>query len=185
LALLYLVRHSESAVDPTRPPEEWDLTDRGRELAGRLAASQEWKRMAAIGVSREPKALLTADPIAKRWRRPLVTDGRFGEVTRPFAGSSREFEETVTEYLKGRALPAWERISDAANRFEAALSDLRERHLGDVAVVSHGTIMAVYLSRSLGIRFSGRDWSKIAMPDVCVVDIEARRILRDWGHTRF
>lgn len=141
--------------------------------------------MTAIGSSEEPKARVTASLISERWNRPLVTDARFGEVNRPFAGKINEFEEAVTEYLKGGALPEWERISDAANRFQAALSDLRNGHSGDVAVVSHGTIMAVFLSRSLGIRFSGREWSKIAMPDVCVVDVEARRILRDWGNTRF
>jgi broad specificity phosphatase PhoE len=185
LALLYLVRHSESAVDPSRRPEDWALTERGQDRARRLAASREWRQMAAVGTSEEPKALATAELIAAQWKRPLVPDARFGEVTRPFADSSKEFEEAVSEYLKGRALPEWERISDAANRFQAALADLRSRHSGDVAVVSHGTIMAVYLSRTLGIRFSGREWSKIAMPDVCVVDVEARRILRNWGQTRF
>ena len=185
MALLYLVRHSESAVDPSRRPEDWELTDRGRELAARLASSQEWKRIAAVASSEEPKALITARLISERWKKPLVPDQRFREVRRPYADTTREFEEMVTEYLKGRAQPAWEQISEAANRFQAALADLRRKYSGDVAVVSHGTIMAVYLSRSLGIRFSGRQWSKIAMPDICVVDVEAPRILRDWGQTRF
>ena len=185
MSQVYLVRHSESAVDPSRPPEQWDLTVRGQELAARLAASQEWKRMSAVACSEEPKAKMTATLIAEHWHKPLVPDQRFREVTRPFSDTTREFEEMVAEYLKGRALPAWEQISEAANRFQSGLADLRKKHRGDVAVVSHGTIMAVYLSRSLGIRFSGREWSKIAMPDVCVIDVEAGRILRNWGQTRF
>jgi broad specificity phosphatase PhoE len=185
MPLVYLVRHAESAADPSVPPQDWLLTDEGRRRAARLAARSEWKTVAAVASSAEPKARLTAEAIAKRWGKPLVDDSRFNEIARPWADSSREFEDTVADYLNGRPVPGWERATDAARRFGRALADLRDGHQGDVAVVSHGTVMSIYVSRALGIRVRPAAWAAIGTPDVCVVDPELGRVLRDWGKTRF
>lgn len=185
MGLVYLIRHAESHPDPDLRPEEWRLTSEGHADAGRLAERREWKDLEVLGSSTEPKALETAQPLAERWDKKLVSDQRFGEVLRPWAESQREFEEAVGDYLNGRAMPGWESMIDASHRFSAALDELREGHSGDVAVVSHGTIMAVYLTRELGLRVRPAEWVNMGMPDICVVDPDAPRILRNWGQTRF
>ncbi|MPZ24549.1 MAG: hypothetical protein GEU28_13680 [Dehalococcoidia bacterium] len=85
MALVYLLRHAESLVVPESPPEAWELTERGHADARRLAARTEWKDVGAIGSSEEVKSRQTANEISERWGRPLVVDGRFGEVTRPWS----------------------------------------------------------------------------------------------------
>ncbi|MPZ23646.1 MAG: hypothetical protein GEU28_08885, partial [Dehalococcoidia bacterium] len=69
--------------------------------------------------------------------------------------------------------------------FTAALEELRANASGAIVVVSHATVMVLYLARELGIKVRPADWAAIGMPDVCVVDPDARRILREWGQTRF
>ncbi|MEX2237923.1 MAG: histidine phosphatase family protein [Dehalococcoidia bacterium] len=185
MALVYLVRHAESLVNAGTPPATWELTESGRAGAARLAELSEWKGLALVASSNEPKAMQTAEPIATRWRRPLEVDDRLREVERPWAETPGQLEEALGDYLRGGAQPGWEPISEAANRFAAAIGEITAMTTGDIAVVSHGTVLSVYLSRVLGLRVRAADWARIAMPDVCVVDPSRRRVLRDWGHTRF
>jgi broad specificity phosphatase PhoE len=156
-----LVRHAAPEIDPARPPTSWRLSAAGREAAAALA---ERVRADAVVSSPEPKALETASALGA----PLTVDARLREHDRAGVGWLDDFAAAVEA---GFARPdevvlGVESYAAALARFAAAVDDARAAHPdGRLAIVSHGTVIALYAGRA-----SGRDpvavWRELRMPDV-------------------
>jgi broad specificity phosphatase PhoE len=172
---LYVVRHT--SVDPVDgvPPHQWRPSADGLEAARRLARSPVWRRVELIASSTEPKALATAERIAETARVPLRPDPGLREVSRePALLEAAEHSSRVRRYLAGHRVEGWEPPDQARRRFERCVDRLVAEADGPLVVVSHATVLALYLG------LTHDEWVAIPLPAVAVADPRARRLLQSF-----
>lgn len=170
-----LIRHSTPIVRPELPAVTWHLSGigmtRASELAGDLASEFN---IAAVWSSREPKAVETGQAIARKIGKPLDTDARFGEQHRanvPYLGSA-EFRAAVAGALQNPAELVYgsETILDAASRFRSGINSLHASMPdGDVAVVSHGTVISGFLASEIDVD-PVEVWRSLGLPGYVVLN---------------
>ena len=179
---LVLVRHAQVRLDPELPPRSWELTAEGRAAAERLARLPVFAGVEAVVTSPEPKARVTAEPIAKAAGVELRVEQELREAERgpaPVDNRAR-FIAQVDAWLGGAPVPGWEARDDAAARIVACVARLLEELTGDIARLPR------HRPQPLRGRLRGEDrvalaeWEAIPLPAVAVVDPSARRILEPW-----
>jgi broad specificity phosphatase PhoE len=152
--VIHFVRHAAVELQLDRPASTWELTPEGRADAEMLA-----RRIAPVGrvlSSPEPKALATAEPIARLSAVLVEDDARLREVARAANAPTYEaHRDAVRRYLDGEEVDGWERRDDALTRFRAAVSDV-----DDAAVVTHATVLSLFLG------YGFEQWGRIALPAV-------------------
>jgi broad specificity phosphatase PhoE len=178
---LILVKHAPPLVMPDMPSEKWALSDKGRGLCIPLADALAPHSPAVIVSSEEPKAAETAQLVAERlgipWRtaadlhehdRSNVPHMRSGE----FISMVEVFFRKPNELVLGR-----ETADQARTRFEAAVNDvLAAQPVGNVAIVSHGTVIALMLQPSGG-REGFQTWRDMGLPSFAVMSIPEKNVI--------
>jgi broad specificity phosphatase PhoE len=172
---LILVKHAPPEVVPDVPSEKWVLSDRGRDLCVPLAERLAAHAPAVVLASEEPKAADTARLVAGRlnvpWRtapglhehdRSNVPHMRSGE----FISAVELFFRRPRELVLGR-----ETAEQARDRFEAAVGAVvDEQDDGNIAVVSHGTVIALMLE-GRGARGGFATWRAMGLPSFAVLSL--------------
>lgn len=179
---LVLVRHAPTRREPDRPAWRWPLADGAEERIAALAARLPPASIDGVLGSVEPKAIATGRALARRLGTgfrtvpglhehqrgtvPLLSDEAWREAV-------RRLFRTPDALVFGR-----ETASEALARFERALaSALADSPERAPAVVTHGTVMSLYLARH-----NDRDpfelWSGLGMPEAVVVRWPEGRIER-------
>jgi broad specificity phosphatase PhoE len=165
---IVLVRHAEPLVSMAAPRSEWSLTDAGHRAASELGVHlrARWADR-TVAASTEIKAIETAGAIASP-STPVLTIADLGEVASPWFTNREDHRAATVRYLDGDALDGWEPASAAVTRFGAALESLA----GDTAiVVSHGTVMSLWL-RSVDPDIDAvAFWHQLTLPDAWFVDL--------------
>jgi broad specificity phosphatase PhoE len=172
---LILVKHAMPEIVPDVPAREWRLSDDGRRqsqvLAGRLAAYAP----EIVVTSNEPKAAETGAIVATALGRPTRfktglhehdrTNVPFGSADR-FAADVRRFFAQPDRLVHGR-----ETADDAHRRFAAAIDEvLRAYPTENVAVVAHGTVIALFVARATGS--DGYElWERLELPAYVVLEL--------------
>jgi broad specificity phosphatase PhoE len=158
------VRHAPVELDPMLPATDWRLSEEGRRLAARLAASPAWGDVAFVASSPESKALDTALPIAKAAGVGLRVEHDLREAERPATPvvSADEYRGLVAGYLAAPDQPVhgWEPAREVRDRVRACVDRLYGESDGRLAVVSHGLALTLYC----GLRFD--EWNAIPLPAV-------------------
>lgn len=165
---LLLVKHAMPALEPGVPSREWRLSDAGRArcipLAGRLAAYDP----VTIVASAEPKATETARIVADRLGVPLSVVAGLQENDRTGLGwlGAAEWEATIARFFAepDRRIMGAETADEAHARFAAAVAGVRDRHpTGNIVVVAHGTVIALFVSRLAGMEPFPL-WKRLGLP---------------------
>ena len=132
--------------------------------AARLAGDPVFDRVGLVASSPEPKAVATAEPIAARLGLTVLVDHDLRESERPDLPilARPEHEALVARYLEGEELEGWEPQESVRARFAAALGRIRSADR-DVAAVSHGRALALYLG------LTPAQWAAMRLPDVVAV----------------
>ena len=152
--MLWLIRHATVELRLEEPASTWLL-----DAAGHAAAEELAVRLAPVPrvlSSPEPKAVATAEPLARRSGVAVDVDERLREVER--AGNLPDYDEhraAVRAYLDGDPVDGWEPRDAALARFRAALEGV-----DDVAVVTHATVLSLFLG------YDFERWEAIRLPDV-------------------
>ncbi len=181
---LYLVRHSDVTVRPERPGAEWHLSQEGRAAADALADEQHWADLPAIHTSPEPKASSTAQRIAAPHGLPIRIERDLREVEGRGWTEQAEYRAQVRRYLAGEAVDSWEDEQEVHRRVRGCIEAIMEHHSGrDVAVVTHGLALTVYLAGLLNLDAvtAYELWTSIRFTDIAIVDPQARRVERAFG----
>jgi broad specificity phosphatase PhoE len=177
---LVLIRHSAVVVDAAIEPKQWRLSDEGRRLCRPLATALRMHDLGVLVSSEEPKAVETAEIVAKRLRVETRTAGGLDEHGRPFEPDPAEFERLMERFFAEPTSRIFgeESADEALVRFTAA-SDavLASEPDRNVAIVAHGTVIALYAAPILGIG-AGALWTRLQAPSFVVIDPEARQPLR-------
>lgn len=146
-----LIRHSNPEVHTDRPANSWRLSDLGKARARCLPHILSQYNPAILFSSDEPKAIETSVIVAEALNIPRVTCRGLHEHERIGVGwtSKEQFEIQVSEFFAepDQLVFGEETASQVLSRFITAVDNLLLDHPDDtVAVVSHGTVMTLFVS---------------------------------------
>ncbi len=183
---LILVKHSPPEIIPTAPPNQWRLSDVGRARCELLANELKAYEPVAIVSSVEPKALETARIVASRLNRPVETIEGLHEHDRTgvtFSNES-EFNARVADFFRmpKELVFGRETASQAHTRFEKAIEWVLEKYpRGNIVIVSHGTVITLYVSRLAGLE-PFIFWKRLGLPSFVVFklpDFELEKVVEN------
>jgi len=169
-------------VRPEVASEHWHLSSDGRAAAEALAARDCWASVVRVYASPEPKATATAQRICARNALPLSLEAGLREVERPFVEG--DYRAQAESYLRGEALPGWEPREAATVRIRDAIDAILKAHSeAEVAVVSHGLALSLFLARLLDLdgEATAGLWRGIAFPDHAIVDPGTRALVQPFS----
>ena len=153
---LLLVRHSLPEITGDQTASLWQLSEEGRRRCEHLAEMLAAHPPAAIVTSTEPKAIETGQIVGGRLGIPVETAPNLHEHERPGTDldTLEQFQAKVARLLEnpGELVFGAESGDQARERFSTAVHDAMKKHpAGDLAIVSHGTVMTLFLARVAAI----------------------------------
>jgi broad specificity phosphatase PhoE len=171
---LLLIKHAKPEQREGVPSHDWPLSQAGREAAKLLAEKIRHHRPAVVVSSDEPKAMETAQIIAQSLQTPVETQPGLEEHDRsnvPMMATA-EFVSTMALFFKqpNKLVLGEETAKGALWRFEEAMEEVLKKHPGgNIAVVSHGTVLALYLAKHL--QLDGYQlWRQMGLPAYVAVE---------------
>ena len=180
MSRLVLVKHSMPEIERDKPASAWDLGDVGRCRARMLAERLSEFSPKLVWSSREPKAVETAEIVAKALGVPVeIVDGleEHHRDNVPFWDEREAFESAVERSLTGpdRLVFGTETANQARDRFTAALDKVIGVGHTDSIVVTHGTVMTLYVASIAGVQMMSF-WRRLGLPSYVVLTLPERRI---------
>lgn len=178
---LILVKHSLPKIVEDQPAHRWHLSGDGAERASRLADRLSTFRPEVLVSSAEPKARETAQIIAEFHRLSVDVIDNLHEHDRSETGflSKDEFQNAVHEFfLKPDELVfGKETANEACARFSKAVHSILETYRNKtVLIVSHGTVISLFVSRLTGISDYSL-WKDLGLPGFVVLDITSNKLI--------
>jgi broad specificity phosphatase PhoE len=169
MADMILIRHSLSEPEATAPASQWRLSHRGRTRCEALAERLEKYDLSLLVSSIEAKAIETAKLTAAHLSIPTEIAfgiheherGNVGFLSPPehFQARLAEFFDRPDEIVFGG-----ESAVQARTRFTAAVESLVEAYgVESFGVVTHGTVMSLYVAEMLGSAPYDL-WQRLGMP---------------------
>jgi broad specificity phosphatase PhoE len=183
---LLLVKHATPKIEPAAPASTWPLSEEGRATCKDLAAAAARFEPAFVVASREAKAAETGLRAARVLRLPFSTAEGLHEHDRrdvPFFPRREDFLARVRDFFARPSETVLGRESaDAAfERFRAALDAVLDgRPTGNAIVVSHGTVIALYVSRVTGADPMAI-WSSLRYPSIVALSLPERALAGTWN----
>jgi broad specificity phosphatase PhoE len=180
---LHLVKHAMPVKVAARPSREWVLADEGRALAARLAG-----RLAGAGIDRfvsstEPKARETAEIMAGALGVPCEAADGLHEQERegmPFFATPADLDAAMRDFFARPAERVFgqESADEASARYSLALERVVGGADGDgaLAVVSHGTVMTLFIARHNRVD-PFELWRSLGLPSSAVLSLPDLRLL--------
>jgi broad specificity phosphatase PhoE len=176
MAELILVRHSQPERVVGVPASKWRLSAEGRQrclsLAYRLAPHQPSR----VVTSLEPKAIETGQIIAAILNIPWNSMPDLHEHERPEAVRTlapEAFRARVADLFEyhDQLVLGTETADQAHKRFAAAIADLLSHYQEDtLSVVTHGTVMTLFISRATGLE-PVSFWKQLGLPAFTVLSL--------------
>ncbi len=165
---LLLLRHSISEPVPGLNPRAWGLSLEGRARCAPLADALAANPPHVLVASPEPKALETANLVAKRLGIGVEVDEDLREHEREWLDTG--FEEAVARFFDEpeRVVFGTESADACFGRFDAAIRRALDRRDDRVAFVAHGTVISVYAARRAGVDPFPL-WKSLEMPALVTV----------------
>ncbi len=150
---LLFITHPEVVIDPNVPVPQWPLSERGIERMEAFASSSAVAQVGSVYSSDEQKAKDGARILASvRGIEPKILS-ELHENDRSATGflPPDEFWPVVETFFARpeQSVRGWERSIDAQRRIATAVERIRrdEQAAGDIAIVAHGGVGALLLSR--------------------------------------
>jgi broad specificity phosphatase PhoE len=173
MAYLILVKHAMPQLETDVPSREWRLSYAGREGAAVLGERLAPYAPGVIVASTEPKATETARIAAARLGLPVTTHDGLHENDRTGLGwlAWEEMEARIARlFAEPETLVMGDESADRAHaRFAAAVDAVCAAHPEEtVAVVAHGTVITLYVSRATGIK-PFPFWKRLGLPSFVVL----------------
>ena len=178
---LILVKHSLPAIEEDHPAPEWMLSQEGRLRAYKLAGLLEDFQPEVIVSSPEPKAKETAEMISKKCQIEFRVVAELHEHDRsnmPYL-SQAAFQTSMHEFFQkpGELVFGSETADQAHARFYQALHGiLNEYRNKTVVVVTHGTVISLFVSRLTGSS-DFELWSRMGLPSYIAIDLQSNTLI--------
>ena len=153
---VWFITHPDVRIDPAVPVPDWPLSERGRERM-RAVPNQPWTAgLRSLFSSRECKAVEAATILSQALGLPVQQIEDLGENDRSATGYLPKLEfEAMADAFFARPEDSergWERAVDAQRRIVAAVDAVLRQAPGegDIAIISHGAVGALYLCHLQG-----------------------------------
>jgi broad specificity phosphatase PhoE len=174
MSKLILIKHAKPIVTPDEPPERWPLSDEGRAKCAALAERLQPHAPAFVIASDEVKASETGQRVAETLGVPFEVFPGLHEHDRTDVPQmqTREFISYMALLFKkpDELVLGNESGNEALERFSKALDEVLKKHEGkDVAVVTHGTVLALYVAGKTGEDPFGL-WRRMGLPSFVVLE---------------
>ena len=178
---LILVKHSIPQIEIELPANAWRLSEEGLLRAHRLAEHLQSLAPEVIVSSSEPKAKETADVLASRLQLEMKSDPLLREHDRSnvpylsheaFQGSVRAFFQNPDELVFGQ-----ETANQAHARFYRAVHAVLNEHKNKtVVIVTHGTVISLFVSRLTGSS-DLELWNMLGLPSFVAMDLHSSTVI--------
>ena len=178
---LILVKHSIPEINENQPANTWKLSQEGQSRAHRLAEELASFEPEVIVSSYEPKAKETADILTSHLNLDVQILPNLHEHDRSnvpylshdaFQASIREFFQRPGELIFGR-----ETADQAHTRFyQVVHSVLNEHRNKTIAIVTHGTVISLFVSRITGSS-DLELWKTLSLPSFIALDLGSNTLI--------
>ena len=153
---LILVRHSLPVIATEQQASQWPLSEEGRRRCIPLAELLAAYHPSGIVTSTEPKAIETGRIVGQQLGVPVEAAPDLHEHERPGTDlvTVEQFQDKVARLLENPDEQVFgaETGDEARKRFSAAVDTVLQRFpAGNLAIVSHGTVMSLFVARAAGI----------------------------------
>lgn len=178
---LILVKHSIPEIKEDLPAHQWSLSKEGIERAGQLAERLVAFQPQTLVSSPEPKAMETAGTIARRHQLSLQVVHDLHEHERsnvPFL-SKQDFDRSVRKFFinADRQVFGNETAEEACERFSRAVHSILDIYQDrTIVVVSHGTVISLFVSRLTGLPGYSL-WNRLGLPGFIVLEMSSRSMV--------
>lgn len=178
---LILVKHSVPEIVGDQPANSWHLSWQGRLRARQLAEELKKFEPETIASSDEPKAMETAEIIAHDLGFGLQVIHDLHEHDRSDVPhlSLDAFQSSIRELFQqpDRLVFGNETADQAYARFYSALhSILNENKNKTVVVVTHGTVISLFVARLTGSS-ELELWKKLGLPSFVALDLHSNNVI--------
>lgn len=178
---LILIRHAETKGSAEIPNRDWPLTERGRASIPALAEAIRPFQIDTLITSTHGKAIETGELLSADLGIEVDdTVAEFDEHDRsanaPYMANKADFETMMARFFAEPAEVVFgtESAFDARGRFASGIYDTQdESPNGNIAIVTHGTVMALFIARCLGVEAYDvwRDIQRLGMPCYAVLSL--------------
>lgn len=178
---LILVKHSVPQMEPDEPANTWRLSEEGRLRTHRLAEQLEHYEPEVLVSSGEPKAKETAEILAADLRLTMQIFPDLHEHDRsnvPFL-SHDAFQSSIREFFRkpDQLVFGGETADQAHARFYRAVhSVLNEYRDKTMAIVTHGTVISLFVSRLAGSS-DLELWHTLGLPSFVAMDLHSSTLI--------
>jgi broad specificity phosphatase PhoE len=178
---LILAKHSLPKVEKNLPANKWKLSDEGQARARWLAERLSCFQPDVIISSHEPKAKETAEIAANILQLELhIVEGlhEHDRSNLPYL-SEEEFQASIREFFQkpGVLIFGEEAANEAHTRFYRAVHSVLKDHANKtVAIVAHGTVISLFVSRLAGIS-ELMLWNELGLPSFVVIDPQSNILI--------
>ncbi len=178
---LILVKHSVPEIEEGRPASTWRLSKEGQLRAHQLAPELERFAPEVVFSSDEPKARETGEILARHFQLDLKTVPDLREHDRSNVAylPHDAFLASVREFFRhpGQQVFGTETADEAHARFYRAVhSILNEHRHKTVLVVSHGTVISLFVARLTGSS-DLELWTRLGMPSFVALDLSSSTVI--------
>jgi broad specificity phosphatase PhoE len=179
---LVLIKHSLPEIIPNVPASEWKLSETGRIRCKALAEKIVPYSPDMVISSVEPKAVETAQIIAKHISKTFHTFEGLHEHNRTGVDfvSKEQLEASVNAFFKfpEKLVFGNETALQAHERFSKAITSLENEYQNqNLAVVAHGTVITLFVAKAVGLEpFSF--WKKLSLPSFVVFSLPQLELVR-------
>ena len=148
---LVLIRHAQTQIDPEVPSKNWRLAEGAYADLLALAGRLEPHSLTHIVTSEEHKAQETGRVVAESLGVPWAVAPGLHEHERagvPYVDDPERWQRTLETFFgePDRLVFGTETATEARERFEDALLTVLEAHDRAPAVVSHATVMSLFVA---------------------------------------
>ena len=178
---LILVKHSLPQLAEYRPANTWSLSVEGQLRAHQLAEQLERFEPEVIVSSNEPKAKETAEILASRFQLGMQVIPDLHEHDRsnvPYL-SDKEFQASIREFFQkpDELVFGSETANQAHTRFYRTVHSILNEHRNrTVLIVTHGTVISLFVSRLTGSS-DVELWSQLGLPSFIAVDLYSSTLI--------
>ncbi len=171
---LLLIKHAMPVIQPHLPASIWTLSDNGRQRARLLGVDLKEYHLEKIYSSDELKAQATAEEIASVLKIPSKIVAGLHEHERgadDWMNSKHIFIASIKYMLEHPDVLSFgrETADETLQRFESAVAKLCANNQGsDVAVVAHGTVISLLVSKWTGLP-PFPIWRCLELPDTVLL----------------
>jgi len=170
------------AIVESLPAREWKLSEMGRERAKRLADQLYDYQSEIIISSVEPKAMETAEIVARKLGLAVYVIERLHEhdlsntaflAKDQFRKVMQEFFSRPTELVLGN-----ETADQSYRRFSQAVHSVLNHHKErTIIIVAHGTVISLFVSRLMGLHDFSL-WNELGLPSFIVIDRSTDELIK-------